>query len=322
MLWEDGVSNSKTISSGDRVAVILVGQRIQKSSEINEGFLRNERKVKRNGRKFLMPGDHEDGRFPRQVSKDQVRVFAYPGSSGRDDPLEVPPMWPHESRRIPEMEGVRHYGQESLNDDIRDEYHSYKPREQLQARPSPQQTDQHRSSVAHMILRGNRIRHSNDKSHPGSQLASLELTPSGYKPLASSYKSQGTAYRGNHNNEGYGSNSSPFGSYTRNVNPAGAVAVGGRLVADNTEANSNAVQNKTKIGVRVHAVVVPAFVNRGDTVKLECKYDVAVFKLYSLRWYHNDVEIFRFLPSDTPSKFALPINGVNIDVSSVWRGPV
>ena len=76
-----------------------------------------------------------------------------------------------------------------------------------------------------------------------------------------------------------------------------------------------------KLFVKVVKLEVPRFVNRSDDVKLECKYNMTIFSLYSLKWYRNDVEIFRYMPKDPdvpdkPQKIAMEA-GFNVDVSNV-----
>jgi len=71
---------------------------------------------------------------------------------------------------------------------------------------------------------------------------------------------------------------------------------------------------KPKVFVKVVEVDVPKFVNRTEDVRLECKYNLTVFKLYSLKWYRNDVEIFRFMPNEDPQKMAM-LPSRELDVS-------
>lgn len=68
-------------------------------------------------------------------------------------------------------------------------------------------------------------------------------------------------------------------------------------------------------GVRVLAVDVPHYVEVGDDALLECHFDLAHLQLYSLKWYRDDDEFFRFMPSEDPAKVVLPVPGVRVKVS-------
>ena len=67
--------------------------------------------------------------------------------------------------------------------------------------------------------------------------------------------------------------------------------------------------------ITVNKLTIPSHVSRGDRVKMTCDYDLRAFKLYSIKWYKDDEEIFRYIPSSRPAKQALEVVGVNIDVS-------
>lgn len=45
--------------------------------------------------------------------------------------------------------------------------------------------------------------------------------------------------------------------------------------------------------VLVTQLLVPAVVERGTDVTLECGYQLAENQLYSIKWYHDDREFFR-----------------------------
>ncbi|KAJ8961278.1 hypothetical protein NQ318_008963, partial [Aromia moschata] len=64
--------------------------------------------------------------------------------------------------------------------------------------------------------------------------------------------------------------------------------------------------------LRIH---VPEVVQSGDTVTLSCEYDLEQVALYSIKWYWNDVEFYRFVPKESPPFRAFPMTHVNIDTS-------
>ncbi|XP_022249329.1 uncharacterized protein LOC111087334 [Limulus polyphemus] len=58
---------------------------------------------------------------------------------------------------------------------------------------------------------------------------------------------------------------------------------------------------------------VPETVPRGREVKLTCFYDLEGEKLYSVKWYRDDVEFFRFVPRDKPQQLYFPLEGIEVD---------
>ncbi|KAG8199128.1 hypothetical protein JTE90_015965 [Oedothorax gibbosus] len=66
--------------------------------------------------------------------------------------------------------------------------------------------------------------------------------------------------------------------------------------------------------VRFASLGVPGFVLRGESVWLDCGYDLEGNALYSVKWYKDNVEFYRFLPSDTPSAQMYKLDGVFLDL--------
>ncbi|KAG5883821.1 hypothetical protein JTB14_036938 [Gonioctena quinquepunctata] len=69
-------------------------------------------------------------------------------------------------------------------------------------------------------------------------------------------------------------------------------------------------------GMRIR---VPEVVRSGDTVTLSCEYDLEQVALYSIKWYWNDEEFYRFVPKESPPFRAFAMANVNVDVSYVGR---
>ena len=55
---------------------------------------------------------------------------------------------------------------------------------------------------------------------------------------------------------------------------------------------------------------------RGETSRLTCDYDLEGDILYSVKWYKNGQEFFRYLPKGNPPLQFLNIDGITVDVSS------
>lgn len=62
-------------------------------------------------------------------------------------------------------------------------------------------------------------------------------------------------------------------------------------------------------------VTVPQAVNVGDTVTLQCGYDLEGEALYMVKWYKGPREFFRYIPKEMPSTQVFPYPGINVDVS-------
>ncbi|XP_075547684.1 uncharacterized protein LOC142582172 isoform X2 [Dermacentor variabilis] len=72
---------------------------------------------------------------------------------------------------------------------------------------------------------------------------------------------------------------------------------------------------KVGSGLRLLRLDVPSVARRGEPVWLNCSYDLERDQLYSIKWYKNNVEIYRYLPSETPRVKVYNMPGIHIDVS-------
>lgn len=69
-------------------------------------------------------------------------------------------------------------------------------------------------------------------------------------------------------------------------------------------------------GLRIKRLSVPESVENGSSVLLTCDFDLQGETLYSVRWYKNYVEFYRFLPSDVPTPaHSSHLTGAIVDVS-------
>ncbi|CAL1280667.1 unnamed protein product [Larinioides sclopetarius] len=67
--------------------------------------------------------------------------------------------------------------------------------------------------------------------------------------------------------------------------------------------------------LRMVMLDVPSAVNHGESVELSCIYELENDRLYSIKWYRNDVEFYRYVPNDWPPGQFLPLPGVRVDLS-------
>lgn len=62
-------------------------------------------------------------------------------------------------------------------------------------------------------------------------------------------------------------------------------------------------------------IKVPEAIKSGDTVTLTCEYDLENVPLYSIKWYWNDEEFYRYIPKESPPFKSFPVKLVDVDVS-------
>ena len=83
--------------------------------------------------------------------------------------------------------------------------------------------------------------------------------------------------------------------------------------------------------LRMINLEAPQTALEGDTIRLGCSFSLAGGKpepaanvpggasgaelLYAIKWYKDQVEFFRYLAQDWPHKQALPLEGLQVDVS-------
>ena len=61
---------------------------------------------------------------------------------------------------------------------------------------------------------------------------------------------------------------------------------------------------------------VPGQLILGGSANLGCNYALAGSKLYSVKWYKDGQEFFRFMPSMDTQIEVFPVRGVNVEVST------
>ena len=64
---------------------------------------------------------------------------------------------------------------------------------------------------------------------------------------------------------------------------------------------------------------VPKQLILGQSASLVCNYDLEQSKLYSVKWYKDGQEFFRFMPSMESKVEVFSVRGVNVDVRSLFQ---
>ena len=60
---------------------------------------------------------------------------------------------------------------------------------------------------------------------------------------------------------------------------------------------------------------MPAHRVVGDKATLICQFDMEGDTLYSVKWYKNDHEFYRWVPNDRPKLQVFKTEGIQVDVS-------
>ena len=61
---------------------------------------------------------------------------------------------------------------------------------------------------------------------------------------------------------------------------------------------------------------VPAATDIFRPVTLTCEYDLQGGNLYSVKWYKDESEFFRYMPDYAPRSQAFPTPDISLDVSN------
>ncbi|XP_053212076.1 uncharacterized protein LOC128395636 [Panonychus citri] len=67
--------------------------------------------------------------------------------------------------------------------------------------------------------------------------------------------------------------------------------------------------------LRIVDLRVPSPTIAGESVELTCSYDLEDDKLYSVKWYKDGSEFYRYVPKDWPHAQVLPMEGIRVDTS-------
>ncbi|CAG2112197.1 unnamed protein product, partial [Medioppia subpectinata] len=67
--------------------------------------------------------------------------------------------------------------------------------------------------------------------------------------------------------------------------------------------------------LRIMMLDIPSPSMAGESVELMCSYDLENDKLYSIKWYKNGYEFYRYVPRDWPQAQYLAMPGIKVDLS-------
>ena len=62
----------------------------------------------------------------------------------------------------------------------------------------------------------------------------------------------------------------------------------------------------------------PESVNEGDTISLTCRYDLGRDAIYSMKWFKDNEELYRYIPTDNPEYKEFDSPGIKIHVRTFY----
>lgn len=73
------------------------------------------------------------------------------------------------------------------------------------------------------------------------------------------------------------------------------------------------------LSLRLTEVRIPNHTVRNSTARLECHYDMDGEELYSVKWYKDGHEFYRYIQRNMPPALVFELPGINVDVSGTHR---
>ena len=74
-------------------------------------------------------------------------------------------------------------------------------------------------------------------------------------------------------------------------------------------------------GISLKNVSIPHYGVKDGTISLLCDFDIESDVLLDLKWYKNEEEFFRYIPTAKPNILTFSVEGVSVDVSDSMRFP-
>ncbi|XP_015116818.1 uncharacterized protein LOC107040990 [Diachasma alloeum] len=66
-------------------------------------------------------------------------------------------------------------------------------------------------------------------------------------------------------------------------------------------------------GLKLLSISIPPYTFKGDNARLVCSYDLESEKLYSVSWYKDNEEFYKYVPSSDRSQHSYQVEGVEVD---------
>jgi hypothetical protein len=69
------------------------------------------------------------------------------------------------------------------------------------------------------------------------------------------------------------------------------------------------------LSLKLVRVSVPPYTYQGEKALLQCQYELEHDRLYSVTWYKDHEEFYRYVPKSHPAQHSYPLEGIKVDVS-------
>merc|ERR1712130_412814 len=67
--------------------------------------------------------------------------------------------------------------------------------------------------------------------------------------------------------------------------------------------------------IKLRQIRVPIHPLVGESASLECDYSLAGENLYSIKWYKDQQEFYRYLPKERPPALSFPVAGTRVNLT-------
>jgi len=69
------------------------------------------------------------------------------------------------------------------------------------------------------------------------------------------------------------------------------------------------------LSLKLLRVDIPPYILQGEMALLQCQYELENDILYSVSWYKDHEEFYRYVPKANPTKHSYLLEGIKVDVS-------
>jgi len=66
--------------------------------------------------------------------------------------------------------------------------------------------------------------------------------------------------------------------------------------------------------LKIQSLDVPKYAKVGDTLVLKCNFVIGTDQLYSVKWYKDNMEFYRYVPKDSPRAQMFGVTGVKVSL--------
>jgi len=104
------------------------------------------------------------------------------------------------------------------------------------------------------------------------------------------------------------------------IDPAGSTCARRNPLANCNPKSFAGVVVVVVVALRMTSLQIPEHVVLNETVRMQCNFNLDKELLYSVKWYKDGHEFYRYTPRDAPTVLTFPVAGVNVNVSASLRG--